>query len=89
MSATESRLFADIINAASAKFEPAQSNLVLVNASRQTEVAVAIAMTLQYQIAAAPAAMMMHLRTMARRGLGSNNSTALNAKAPTRMIAET
>jgi hypothetical protein len=50
MTVTESRLFADIINAASAKFEPAQSNLVLVNASRQTEVAMAIAMALQYQI---------------------------------------
>jgi ACR3 family arsenite efflux pump ArsB len=50
MTVNESRLFADIINAASAEFEPAQSNLALVNASKQTEVAMAVAIALQYQI---------------------------------------
>ena len=51
MTVTEiSQLFADITNAASSKFELAQRNFVVMNASKQTEVAMAVALALQYQI---------------------------------------
>ena len=51
MTVTEiSQLFADITKAASAKFELAQCNFVLMNAGKQTEVAMAVALALQYQI---------------------------------------
>ena len=51
MTVTEiSQLFADITKAASAKFELAQCNFVLMNADKQTEVAMAVALALQYQI---------------------------------------
>ena len=45
-----SRLFDDITNAASKKAEPIISNVVLMNAGRQTQVSMAIALALQYQL---------------------------------------
>jgi hypothetical protein len=46
-----SQLFDDIMKAASA--EPIICNVVLMNAGRQTEVSMAIALALQYQLKAA------------------------------------
>ena len=45
-----SQLFDDIMKAASKKAEPIVCNVVLMNASRQTEVSMAIALALQYQL---------------------------------------
>jgi hypothetical protein len=45
-----SRLFDDITKAASKKAEPIISNVVLMNAGRQTQVSMAIALALQYQV---------------------------------------
>jgi hypothetical protein len=45
-----SRLFDDITKAASKKAEPIISNVVLMNAGRQTQVSMAIALALQYQL---------------------------------------
>jgi hypothetical protein len=51
LSVTEvSQLFDDIRKAASKKAEPIISNVVLMNAGRQTEVSMAIALALQYQL---------------------------------------
>ncbi len=51
MSVTEvSQLFDDIRKAASKKAEPIICNVVLINAGRQTEVSMAIALALQYQL---------------------------------------
>jgi hypothetical protein len=44
------RLFDDITKAASKKAEPIISNVVLMNAGRQTQVSMAIALALQYQV---------------------------------------
>jgi hypothetical protein len=45
-----SQLFDDIMKAASKKAEPIICNVVLMNACRQTEVSMAIALALQYQL---------------------------------------
>jgi len=45
-----SRLFDDITKAASKKAEPVIYNAVLINAGRQTQVSMAIALALQYQL---------------------------------------
>ena len=45
-----SRLFDDITKAASKKAEPSISNVVIMNAGRQTQVSMAIALALQYQV---------------------------------------
>jgi len=45
-----SQLFDDIRKAASKKAEPIISNVVLMNAGRRTEVSMAIALALQYQL---------------------------------------
>jgi hypothetical protein len=45
-----SRLFDDITKAASKKAEPIICNVVLMNAGRQTQVSMAIALALQYQV---------------------------------------
>jgi hypothetical protein len=45
-----SRLFDDITKAASKKAEPIICNVVLMNAGRQTEVSMSIALALQYQL---------------------------------------
>jgi hypothetical protein len=45
-----SRLFDDITKAASKKAEPITCNVVLMNAGRQTEVSMSIALALQYQL---------------------------------------
>ena len=45
-----SRLFDDITKAASKKAEPIISNVVLMNAGRQTQVSMEIALALQYQV---------------------------------------
>ena len=51
LSVTEvSQLFDDITKGASKKAEPIISNVVLMNAGRQTEVSMAIALALQYQL---------------------------------------
>jgi hypothetical protein len=51
LSVTEvSQLFDDIRKAASKKAEPIICNVVLINAGRQTEVSMAIALALQYQL---------------------------------------
>ena len=51
LSVTEiSQLFDDITKAASKKAEPIICNVVLMNAGRQTEVSMAIALALQYQL---------------------------------------
>ena len=51
LSITEiSQLFDDITKAASEKTEPIICNVVLINAGRQTEVSMAIALALQYQL---------------------------------------
>ena len=51
LSITEiSQLFDDITKAASKKAEPIISNVVLMNAGRQTQVSMAIALALQYQL---------------------------------------
>jgi len=51
LSVTEvSRLFDDITKAASKKAEPIICNVVLMNAGRQTEVSMSIALALQYQL---------------------------------------
>ena len=54
LSITEiSQLFDDIANAASKKAEPIICNVVLMNAGRQTEVSMTIALALQYRLKAA------------------------------------
>ena len=51
LSITEiSQLFDDITKAASKKPEPVRCNVVLMNAGRQTEVSMSIALALQYQL---------------------------------------
>ena len=45
-----SRLFDDITKAASKKAEPIICNVVLMNAGRHTQVSMAIALALQYQL---------------------------------------
>jgi hypothetical protein len=51
LSITEiSQLFEDIAKAASKKAEPTICNVVLMNAGRQTEVSMSIALALQYQL---------------------------------------
>jgi hypothetical protein len=45
-----SQLFDDITKAASKKAEPITCNVVLMNAGRQTEVSMSIALALQYQL---------------------------------------
>ena len=51
LSVTEvSRSFDDITKAASKKAEPIICNVVLMNAGRQTQVSMAIALALQYQL---------------------------------------
>ena len=45
-----SRLFDDITKAASKKAEPIICDVVLMNAGRQTEVSMSIALALQYQL---------------------------------------
>ena len=45
-----SRLFEEITNAASKKVEPIISNAVLMNAGRQTQVSMGLALALQYQL---------------------------------------
>ena len=51
LSVTEiSQLFDDITKAASRKAEPIICNVILMNAGRQTEVSMAIALALQYQL---------------------------------------
>jgi hypothetical protein len=45
-----SRLFDDITAAASKKAEPIICNAVLLNAGRRTQVSMAIALALQYQL---------------------------------------
>ena len=45
-----SRLFDDITEAASMKAEPIICNAVLLNAGRRTQVSMAIALALQYQL---------------------------------------
>ena len=44
------RLFDDITKAASKKAEPIICNIVLMNAGRHTQVSMAIALALQYQL---------------------------------------
>ena len=54
LSVTEiSQLFDDITKAASKKAEPIIRNVVLMNAGRQTEVSMSIALGLQYRLKAA------------------------------------
>ena len=54
LSVTEiSQLFDDITKAASKKAEPIIRNVVLMNAGRQTEVSMSIALALQYRLKAA------------------------------------
>jgi hypothetical protein len=51
LSVTEiSQLFDDITKAASKKVEPVIRNVGLMNAGRQTEVSMTIALALQYQL---------------------------------------
>ena len=51
LSVTEiSQLFDDITKAASKKPEPIIRNVVLMNAGRQTEVSMSIALALRYQL---------------------------------------
>jgi hypothetical protein len=51
LSITEiSQLFDVITKAASKKTEPITCNVVLMNAGRQTEVSISIALALQYQL---------------------------------------
>ena len=51
LSITEiSQLFDDITKAASKKPEPIECDVVLMNAGRRTEVSMAIALALQYQL---------------------------------------
>ena len=51
LSVTEiSQLFGDITKAASKKAEPIIYNVVLMNAGRRTELSMAIALALQYQL---------------------------------------
>ena len=51
LSVTEiSQLFDDITKAASKKTEPITCNVVLMDAGRQTEVSMAIALALPYQL---------------------------------------
>jgi hypothetical protein len=51
LSITEiSQLFDDITKAASKRAEPIMCNVVLMNAGRQTEVSMFIALALQYQL---------------------------------------
>ena len=51
LSVTEiSQLFDDITKAASKKAEPIIYNVVLMNAGRRTELSMAIALALQYQL---------------------------------------
>ena len=50
-----SQLFDDITKAASKKAQPIICNVVLMNAGRQTEVSMSIALALQYQLKDAPA----------------------------------
>jgi len=51
LSVTEiSRLFDDITRAANKKAEPIKCDVVLMNAGRRTEVSMAIALALQYQL---------------------------------------
>jgi hypothetical protein len=45
-----SQLFDDIMKAASKKAEPIVCNVVLMNAGRQTQVSMSIALALQYQL---------------------------------------
>jgi hypothetical protein len=45
-----SQLFDDIVQAATKKTEPTISNVVLMNAGRRTEVSMAVALALQYQL---------------------------------------
>jgi hypothetical protein len=45
-----SQLFDDVMKAASKKAEPIICNVVLMNAGRQTQVSMAIALALQYQL---------------------------------------
>ena len=45
-----SQLFDDITKAASKKAQPIICNVVLMNAGRQTEVSMSIALALQYQL---------------------------------------
>ena len=45
-----SQLFDDIVQAATKKAEPIISNTVLMNAGRRTEVSMAVALALQYQL---------------------------------------
>jgi hypothetical protein len=54
LSVTEiSQLFDDITKAASKKAEPIIRNVVLMNAGRQTDVSMSIALALQYRLKAA------------------------------------
>ena len=54
LSVTEiSQLFDDITKAASKKAEPIIRNVVLMNAGRQTDVSMYIALALQYRLKAA------------------------------------
>jgi hypothetical protein len=48
-----SQLFDEIVKPASKKAEPTICNVVLMNAGRQTEVSMAIALALQYQLKSA------------------------------------
>jgi hypothetical protein len=51
LSVTEiSQFFDDIRKAASKKAEPVMCNVALMNAGRQTEVSISIALALQYQL---------------------------------------
>ena len=51
LSVTEiSQLFGDITKAASRKTEPIICNVVLINAGRQTDVSMSIALALRYQL---------------------------------------
>ena len=45
-----SQLFDEITKAASKKAEPIICNVILMNAGRQTEVSISIALALQYQL---------------------------------------
>ena len=45
-----SQLFDDITKAASKKAQPIMCNVVLMNAGRQTEVSMSIALALRYQL---------------------------------------
>jgi hypothetical protein len=56
LSVTEiSQLFDDITKAASKKPEPVRCNVVLMDAGRRTEVSMAIALALRYQLQSAQA----------------------------------